>query len=137
MEKPETIFRTWMSRVWNEGDASAIDELMAADAPVHGLGTQPLPGAAGFKEFHAAFNSAFSDIDIQVDRQVVEGDQVAGQWSGTMVHRASGAKVPAAGMAILAVREGKIREGWNAADFLPMLITLGIVQPDAMDRALS
>jgi hypothetical protein len=136
METPNTIFRTWISRVWNEGDASAIDEFLAADAPVHGLGEEPLPGAAGFKAFHAAFLAAFGDINIRVDRQVVSGEQVAGQWSGTMVHKASGTTVPAAGMAILTFRGGMIREGWNAADFLPLLITLGIVSPDAMAKAL-
>ena len=136
METPATIFKTWMSRVWNQGDAGAIDELMAADAPIHGLGEEPLPGAAGFKEFHAAFTSAFTDIDITVERQVVDGDRVAAHWTGTMVHKASGQTVPANGMAIATIRDGKFQEGWNSADFLPMLIGLGIVEADAMEKAL-
>jgi ketosteroid isomerase-like protein len=137
METPETIFKTWMERVWNQGDTEAIDEMLAANAPVHGLGEEPLPGAAGFRQFHAAFTAAFSDISIEVERQVVDGDHVAAHWTGTMVHKASGTKVPASGMAIATVRDGKIQEGWNSADFLPLLITLGIVQADAMERALS
>jgi len=136
MESPKTIMRTWMERVWNQGDVSAIDELMAADAPIYGLGEAPLPGSGGFRQFHAAFNAGFSDIQIEVDRQVVEGDRAAVHWSGTMVHRASGTTVPVAGMAIVTCRDGKIREGWNSADFLPMLITLGMVPANAMEQAL-
>ena len=92
METPETIFKTRMSRVWNQRDVAAIDELLAEDAPVHGLGKEPLTGTAGFKEFHAAFLGAFSEIHIEVER--------------------------------------------HSTDFLPMLIGLGIVQADAMERAL-
>jgi predicted ester cyclase len=137
METSQTILRAWMQRVWNQRDASAIDELLAADAPIHGLAEGPLPGTAGFRQFHAAFLAAFSSLQIRVERQVVEGDRVAAHWSGTMVHRASGTTVPAAGMVIATIRDGKIVEGWNSADFLPLLTTLGIVPLDAMARALS
>ncbi len=41
----------------------------------------------------------------------------------------------AAGMIILTCRDGQIQEGWNAADFLPMLTQLGIVADDAMEQA--
>jgi len=137
MESPTTIMGAWMERVWNQSDVSAIDELMAPDAPVHGLGETPLEGSEGFKQFHAAFNAAFSDFRIEVERQVVDGDCVAAHWTGTFVHRASGTRVPAAGMVIATIRDGRISEGWNSADFLPMLTMLGMVPGDAMEQALS
>ena len=137
MESAETIIQTWMSRVWNQLDTGAIDELLAVDALVHGLGEAPLVGPAGFREFHAGFSGAFSDIQIVVERQVVAGENVCGQWSGTMTHKASGTPVTAGGMVILTVRDGQIREGWNAADFLPLLTQLGIVAEDAMERAMT
>ena len=40
-------------------------------------------------------------------------------------------------MVILTFRDGQIREGWNAADFLPMLTKLGIVAENAMERAMT
>ena len=63
METPETIFKTWMSRVWNQLDVAAIDELMAPNAPVHGLGEEPLPGAAGFNVFCWDGRDAFCSLD--------------------------------------------------------------------------
>lgn len=137
METPATMTRTWMSRVWNQMESSAIDELLAADAPVHGLGETPLIGPAGFHEFHSAFAGAFADIQITVEDQVVEGDKVASRWSGTMTHRGTGTGVTAGGMVVLVVRDGMIREAWNAADFVPMLIELGFLPPDALDKALT
>lgn len=136
METPKTIYKAWMDRVWNQLDASGIDAMLAADAPIHGLGDEPVTGVEGFKQFHAAFAASFSDINIQVERQIVSGDEVAAYWTGTMVHRSTGKTVPMSGMGFAVVRDGKFQEGWNCADFLPMLTGLGVVPPDAVDRAL-
>ena len=136
METAETILHTWMKRVWNQLDVGAMDELLASDAPVHGLGPDPLVGPAGFAQFHAAFTGGFDQIHIDVTQQVANGDWVAARWSGTMTHRATGKAVAAEGMAIAVVHDGKIRQSWNSADFLPLLIELGFVSADAMERAL-
>lgn len=132
----ETITKVWMDRVWNQLDADAIDELLTADAPVHGLGEAPIIGATGFRQFHAAFAGAFAEIRIRVADQVVQGDKVASRWAGTMVHRSTRTPVTAAGMVILRVANGQVVEAWNAADFLPMLTQLGLVPADAVERAL-
>lgn len=133
---PAEIFGAWMERVWNQGDLAAIDELLAADAPIHGLG-EPLIGPPAFREFRDAFGAAFDEIQISVVDQVVDGDRFAARWEGTMRHRRTGEVVPTAGMAIATVRDGKVREGWNSADFLPMLIQLGLVSPDAVEKMLA
>ena len=36
----------------------------------------------------------------------------------------------------LATRLGKIREAWNLADFLPVLMDVGIVQEDVIERLM-
>ena len=36
-DDPRAIVHQWFERVWNQGDASAIDELLAANARIHGL----------------------------------------------------------------------------------------------------
>jgi ketosteroid isomerase-like protein len=136
-ETANTILRTWMSRVWNELDADAIDELLAEDAIAHGLGDQPLRGPADWRAFHTNFLAAFSDINVDVEDQVVDGDKVSARLKGTMRHRASGKPVTFTAAAMARVAEGKIQEAWNILDFLPALTALGIVPPDAMARALA
>jgi ketosteroid isomerase-like protein len=136
-ETPETIMHTWMRRVWNELDADAIDEMLAPDALIHGLGSEPIEGTTGWREFHRAFTGAFADIRITIEDQVVSGHKVAIRFEATMVHRASEEPVGLRSMAFVDVRDGLIVEGWNLVDFLPALSTLGIIPADAMERALS
>lgn len=45
-ETADTILKTWMSRVWNQLDADAIEDLLAKDALAYGLGDRPLKGPA-------------------------------------------------------------------------------------------
>lgn len=136
MLTPETIVEAWMSRVWNKMETGAIDELLALTAEVHGIGAAPLIGPAGFKEFHAGIDAAFSDIRVTIGDQVVNGDKVATRFSVDMTQRATGKQVSIASMAILVCRNGQIQESWNCVDFLPMLVQLGTVPADAVERSM-
>lgn len=46
----ESVPQEWFRRVWNELDAAAIDELLAADGLVHGFSKDPIRGPGGFRE---------------------------------------------------------------------------------------
>jgi steroid delta-isomerase-like uncharacterized protein len=127
------LVRRWFEEVWNLGRASAIDEMLASDGVVHGLGPD-LCGPAEFKPFHAAYRSAFPDITIQVDDVLSEGDIVAARWSCTGTHRgdslgfmATSKRARFSGMTFVRVRGGKVVEGWNNFDQLGMLQQLGVV----------
>src|SRR6266545_142193 len=61
---PEAVARDWFERIWNQGNESAIDELLAVDARMHGLPTpdgKPVVGPQGFKPFFRRLHSAFPD----------------------------------------------------------------------------
>ena len=119
--------------MWNEGRADAIDELLADDAVIHGLGAN-LQGPAEFKRFHSAYRNAYPDVTIDVDDLVAEGDMVAVRWSAIGTHRGDGLGFPATGrraqftgMVFVRIKEGRLVEGWNNFDQLGMLQQLGIV----------
>ena len=131
----KALVQRWFDEVWNHGRVEAIDELLAPDSLVHGLGEGEMRGAAAFKPFHAAYREAFPDVRIQIDDMVAEGDKVAFRWTGTASHRgnslgfaATHRNVQFQGMGIIRVRNGKLVEGWNTFDQLGMLQQLGIVQ---------
>ena len=131
----KALVQRWFDEVWNRGRAEAIDELLAPDSIVHGLGTGDMRGAAAFKPFHAAYRDAFPNIRIRIDDMVAEGDKVAFRWTGTGSHRgsslgfaATNRNVQFQGMGIIRVHNGKLVEGWNTFDQLGMLQQLGIVQ---------
>jgi len=134
---PEAVTRDWFERVWNQGSESAIDELLAVDAQMHGLPTpdnKPLVGPAGFKPFFRRFHSAFPDVHIDVVRTVAEGEYVAlhCRVSGTH-HGDSLGIVPTHrpidiwGMGIAHVKGGQVVEAWNAFDFLSLYQQLGLL----------
>jgi len=137
METPETILKTWMRRVWNELDHAAIDEMLAPDALVHGVSDVPLRGPDGWRQFYGQFVEAFGGFRFEIVDQVVSGDKVAGRFVGSMTHKGTGKAVTVDGMIICRVSDGKVVEGWNTVNFLPMLTSLGTVRPDAINRALA
>ncbi|HEU5257931.1 MAG TPA: ester cyclase [Vicinamibacterales bacterium] len=129
----KTLVQRWFSEVWNEGRADAIDEMLADDAVIHGLGAN-LQGPAEFKRFHSGYRNAYPDVTIDVDDLVAEGDMVAVRWSARGTHRGDGLGFPATGkraqftgMVFVRIKAGKLVEGWNNFDQLGMLQQLGIV----------
>jgi steroid delta-isomerase-like uncharacterized protein len=129
------LVRRWFEEVWNKGRAAAIDEMLAGDAVVHGLGAD-MHGAAGFKPFHAAYRDAFPDATMKIDDIVAEGPLVAARYSLTGTHRgaglgfaATGRQVHVTGMVFVRVERDRTVEWWNNVDQLGMLQQLGVVTP--------
>ena len=135
MAQAPTLLHRWFEEVWNQQQESAIDELMANDALVHGIGPdgQPLKGPAAFKPFFHQIRTAFPDIRITVEDALVDGDRIAVRCAVTATHTGPGmAPAPTnkmarfGGMCIARVKDGKIVEGWNNFDFLSLYQQLGM-----------
>ena len=130
----KSLVKRWFEEVWNKGSARAIDELLAPDVRLYGLG-EPMIGPAAFKPFHTAYRAAFPDIGICIEDVVAEGDMVAVRWSAAGTHSAATLGFDATnkratfdGMSIVRVRNGQIVEGWNVFDQLGMMKQLGVVK---------
>jgi steroid delta-isomerase-like uncharacterized protein len=135
----KALVRRWFEEVWNKGRAAAIDEMLAPDSVVHGLGPGDLRGPAGFKPFYSAYRNAFPDVSIQIDDIIAEGDLVAARWSATATHRghdlgfpATGKRVQFSGMVFVRVVGDKLVKGWNSFDQLGMFQQLGAVNVPAV-----
>lgn len=133
----KALVRRWFEEVWNQGNASAIEEMLATEGIVHGLGPDSR-GPAGFKPFHAAYRTAFPDVTITIEEIIGEGDIVAVRWNATGTYRgeglgaaAKGKAVRFGGMAFARVEGGKLVEGWNTFDQLGMFQQLGAISPPA------
>ena len=137
MAKPsETLLHRWFEEVWNQGNESVIDELMAEDAVFHGIDApdgSAIRGPAGFKALFHHFRAAFPDIRITVEDAVVDGDKIAVRCTVTATHTGPGLMAaptqrPAnfTGMCFARIKDGKLVEGWNNFDFLAMYQQLGM-----------
>jgi steroid delta-isomerase-like uncharacterized protein len=125
---------TWFEEVWRRGRPEAIDEMVADDAVMHGLGEADavVRGGAGFKPFVEQMRGAFPDVDIRPEEMIEEGDLIATRWVATMTHqgdqlgvRATGRRISVTGMTIVRLRDGKIVEAWNNYDQLSLMQQIG------------
>ena len=130
----KALVRRWFEEVWNQGRTATIDELLADQAVIHGLGPADLHGPGGFKTFYSAYRNAFPDVAIRMDDIVAEGDRVVARWSGTGTHlgdglgmAATGRPVQFHGVTIVRIEQGKLVEGWNTFNQLEMFQQLGVV----------
>lgn len=130
------VVATWFEQVWNAGDETAIDRLMAPGATFHGLtpNAAPVVGPAAYKPFVQAYRQAFPDVQIRILRMVCEGDQVACHCMVTGTHtgpgigvQASGSPMKMEGMAIATIRDGQVQEAWNCFDFMSLYQQVGML----------
>jgi steroid delta-isomerase-like uncharacterized protein len=135
-----TFVRTWFEEIWNKGRLSAIDEMLADNAVMHGLGEagSKLTGPAGFKPFVERLRGAFSDIEIRVEETIEERDLIASRWVATMRHTGpdlgvppTGKQVTVTGMSIARLRDGKMVEAWNNWDMLSLMHQIEAMQTPA------
>ena len=137
MPTPHTdLLRRWFDEIWNQGNESAIDELLAPDGRVHGLGEAGVVavGPAGFKPFWAQLCATFPTRHFVVEDSVEAGDKVAVRWRARMVHGGdalgsapTGQEVEVTGMSFVRVRDGQLLEGWNNWDALEMATKINAI----------
>ncbi|HYC31871.1 MAG TPA: nuclear transport factor 2 family protein [Gemmatimonadales bacterium] len=135
--RSETFCQEWFRRVWNEGDARAIDQLMAPDAVAHGLGDTPIHGPDEFRRFHGSFVRAFDGIHVEVVREVAEGDMVSCWCEASMRRRDDPKLLGFSGAAMIRLRDRRMVEAWNSWDFLRLLEEMGHLPKDALAGAVT
>ena len=125
-----SIQRRWYEEVWNKGRESAIDEMSEPDVIGHGLtdpNGQEVVGAEAFKEMFRAFRGALSDIHVEVEELIMQGDISVARCVVTGMHTGhglgkdpKGRHVRFTGMSMVRERDGKMVEAWNNFDFATM-----------------
>lgn len=122
--KNSTLTYRWMQEVWNNGREEAIDEMMAADAEVHGIDDIKEKGTGAFKQFFRNFRGQFPKLHVEVQEVISQDDYETSRCIVTATNTA-GQNVSFSGMTFVRIKDGKITEGWNNFDFLTMYQQLG------------
>ena len=133
-EHGRTIARRFTEDLWDKGDLSVADEIIAPNFvdhdPVSGQGA----GLGGYKEMVGAFRAAFPDLRVRNEDVLAEGDKVVARWTARGTHDGAlmnipptGRQVRLKGIDILRVEGGKIVERWGEFDALGMLHQLGVI----------
>jgi len=135
-EANKAVACRWVEEIWNTGDISVIDEIVAEDYVDH----SPAPGAPtgreGIKAGVSGFRAAFPDAHFAITDMIAEGDKVVVPQTFTGTHQgefhgapATGNQVTFKGIFIYRIKDGKIVERWAGYDTLSFMIQLGAVPP--------
>lgn len=126
-------------QVWidglNQGDVSAADESFAPNCVIHMAGApKPNLSVAAFKELVNGLLTAFPDLQLIVEDQIVSGDKVATRWTAVGTHTGplgdsppTGNRAKFEGLILDRVVGEKVVERWEQWDQMGMLQQLGIL----------
>ena len=100
-EQNKALYRQFVEEVFNRGNTSAIDELVAPDFVEHEELPPGVPsGREGVKQLSIMLRSAFPDLKATIDDILAEGDKVAARmtWRGT--HKGEFMGIPPTGKSV-------------------------------------
>ncbi len=125
------IIRQEIEEVWNKGNLTVTDEIIATDYIRHEA-TEDIQGLENFRKFVTAFRTAFPDAHFKIDDLIVEGSSVAVRYTFSGTHKGryleispTENQVTATGISISRIAGGKNKETWNYIDKLSILVQLG------------
>jgi steroid delta-isomerase-like uncharacterized protein len=134
-EQNKALFRRVMEEVFNRGNVSLVDELLAPDFVEHEELPPGIPaGREASKQLSTMLRSAFPDFQATIDHLVAEGDKVVARstWSGThkgefMGIAPTGKSVSFGVIDIVRIAGGKLVEHWGLMDNSGMMQQLGVI----------
>lgn len=125
-ERNKQIVRNFVQVVWDGQNLKALEDFWTEDCVNHALPGVDNHGLDALRRYHESFFadfSAFSNIQIEIEQQVAEGDRVAtyitttGKHSGTFYGVSpTGKSISTSVIRIDRVRDGRIAEHWSVSD---------------------
>jgi ketosteroid isomerase-like protein len=136
-ENSESLLSQWFRRVWNEADASAIEELAAPDMASHGLVETIVGPGRWRKEFYEPMRASFDSVKVEMLDEVVAGDKIFARLVATQVPKATGLPTTMHGMCLVRIADGKIAEAWDTWDFLGLMESMKLLPQASFGRAIT
>ena len=136
-EVERDLGRRWFDEVWNKGRREAIAEMMAPDIVIHD-GGEEMRGVEAFHPFFDRLQASFSEVHIDVQDTVAEGDKLCVRWRCRAKHtgdglgfKPTGRTIDVTGISIIRVAGSVFTESWQNWDMLGMLQQLKEERPAA------
>ncbi len=127
------IVRSFIDRLFSEGDLTAVDEYLSQDFLNHDPPFGASADRAGMRESASAFRAAFPDWHSELHLLFAEDDLVAEVFTASGTHQGevmgvapTGQGVSLRGINVFRVRDGSISERWGRLDDLGFLQQLGL-----------
>jgi steroid delta-isomerase-like uncharacterized protein len=133
-EENKALFRRAYEELWNRGNLSAADELIAPDFLNHAASPGSNRGPESMQGSVVWARNAFPDLRFEIEELVAEGDIVAGRLTMSGTHRGPLMGMPSTGRSVrtnhmhfVRFRDGKAVEHWGVREDLGMMRQLGLV----------
>ena len=130
----KTLVRSAFEDIWDHGSLAAVDELLSRDFVRHGPSSLEgdISGRDGFKQLVTMYRTAFPDLSVPIEQQVVEGDLVVTRWTARGTHGGdlqgiapTGNRISVQGVLIDRIENGQIQEEWAVYDSLGLMQQVG------------
>ena len=126
------VVRRYFDQVFNQGRHDLADEFLSEEVELHGTGLAP--GLEAVKGWLTMFAGAFPDQHTEIEDVIAGADRVVARTTLIATHQGELQGIPATGKAvrlpaitIFRLDNGRIIEGWIAADNLSMMQQLGVI----------
>lgn len=136
MQAEASPLRQIIDLLFNQGDLSGVDDLLAAGSAVHLPAWGMPPNRMGLKLFIGTLRTALPDLECTIQDEILESGEMTAHWTMRGTHRGfflgsppSGKPVEVRGTLFARARDGLIVEIWVQMDQFGMLQQLGIVPP--------
>lgn len=136
MASHREVLETWYRKVWMEEDTDTIDAMLVADTKARGLGAQVHVGPPEFRIFHENLLKRVSDVDVQIDKSMEDGDWISALCTLHAKCRRSGKPVTGTGTVFIKIIDGKLVDAYNHFDFMGLFEQLGLLPEDAFEKCL-
>ena len=130
------VLDKWYKRVWEQEDASAIDEMFVQDPEIKPIGMQKPLDLEEFKELHKLICVQLKEIDIRIDKTVEEGDWLTALCTCYAKNAHTQEPVTITGMVMVKITEGKLRGGFEHWDFMGLWDQLGLLPGETFGKCL-
>jgi predicted ester cyclase len=113
----KAVFRRFYEDIWNKGDLTVADELLAEDFVNHAVGGAPAPHRELYKRGVVETRLAYPDWTLVIEDLVAEDDRVTAHWRAHGTHtgklegiKPTGKRDEFVGTTVVRVVDGKIVE---------------------------
>jgi steroid delta-isomerase-like uncharacterized protein len=142
-EGNKTTVRRLFEELWNKGNLSVADGLIAPTYDHHDVSTTGFGrGPESEKQRVTLYRTAFPDLRLTIEDIIAEGETVVARWSCQGTHKGdlggiapTGKQFNISGVTIARFANGKMAEGWVNWDALGLMQQLGVVPELAKAKA--
>jgi steroid delta-isomerase-like uncharacterized protein len=120
--------------IWNSGDLSALDDIIAPGIVMHLRGRADVTGLEAYRSYNVTLREAIPDQQWVLEDLLAEGDKAVLVWTLRGTHQGqlsgvapTGRQVAVTGISVYRIADGKLAEIWVQSDTLGLLQQIGAI----------